>query len=158
MAIGFHQWYQVPSQGFSHRKERKGGTILMPRILNSSSPAPKGRELGRSCWILSHFQKERTLVPEHWGTLRPFSESQFPRQEHRMGGLTEMHSFREAVRPHSLCRLYRKTPACLFLASEVTGSPWHSLAWSCTTPTSASVVTGLPPCVSLLCVQIPLFF
>lgn len=34
----------------------------MPRILNSSSPAPKNRELGRSCWILSHFQKDPALL------------------------------------------------------------------------------------------------
>lgn len=72
-----HRWYQVPSRGFSNRKECEERTLTLI-ILNSSLLAPKSGELGRSCWILSNLQKApalSTVATEHQDTDGPFSGS-----------------------------------------------------------------------------------
>ena len=127
----------------------------MPRILNSSSPAPKSRnsEAAAGSYHISRILLcYRTL--RHSQAFLGISVSRAGAQN---GWLNRnVFSQRGYTATLSLKAPEEDAP-CLFLASGVTGRPWHPLAWSRTTPTSAPVLTWHPSsCLPSLCPKSPL--
>ena len=65
---------------------------------------------------------------------------------HRPGG--QKFKIKVSAGPCSLSRLSGKVLPCLFQLPAVASNPGRSLACSCITPVSASVITWFSPCVS----------